>query len=378
MSGRTLLLFLSNGGSLVRWREEGLISRELLLYAEFLRQGVFETVLLFTYDPADQAILDQLAKADPIYGRMRLLAPGRAARQGLAATIDGLSRIWRARREIAKVTWVKTNQVSGSWTAVAAARLSRRPLMIRLGYLLSKRFGMNGQGFRRRMAFLLERIAFRAATRIVVTSIESQEKVAADPAVADKVRLAPTYVDVDTFRAKDRYDFDQPMIYVGRLEPAKNLLNLVRACRQAGRGLDLIGAGSLEAEIAREAQGADPPVRLLGRLPNEVVAERLQGHTIFILPSFYEGLPKVLIEAMASGLVSIASDIPGVTDLIDDGRTGYLIRGFEPADIARQIERAYGERDAALGTAARARIEDAFSLQRYVKTEAALYAEVAA
>lgn len=375
MSGRTLIFFLSNGRSLGHWREEGLLSRELLLYAEFLRQGVFDRVQLFTYDPADQAILDDLAKADPIYGRMALLAPGRRARRGFGAVLDGFGRVWRAREEIAKAAWLKTNQVSGSWTAVVAARLSRRPLMIRLGYLLSRRFVMNGQKLRWRLALLLERLAFRAATQVVVTSDDARKTVAADPAVADKVALVPTYVDVETFRAKGRYDFDRPMIYVGRLEPPKNLINLVRACRQTGRGLDLIGVGSLAAEIAREAEGADPPIRLLGRLPNEIVAERLQDHTVFILPSHYEGLPKVLVEAMASGLVSIGSDVPGVVDLIEDGRTGYLIRGFEPADIAAQIERAHAERNAALGSAARAKIEETFSLQRYLKAEAELFAQ---
>lgn len=375
MTGRTLILFLSNGRSLGHWREEGLLSRELLLYAEFLRQNVFERVLLFTYDPADQAILDDLAKADPVYGRMALLAPGSRAHRGLGAVLDGVVRVWRARNEIAQAAWLKTNQVSGSWTAVFAARLCRRPLMIRLGYLLSRRFAMNGQNLRWRLALLLERLAFRAATRVVVTSAEALKTVAADPAVARKASLVPTYVDVDTFRAKGRYDFEGPMIYVGRLEPQKNLINLVRACRQTGRGLDLIGVGSLEGEIAREAEGAHPPIRLLGRLPNEIVAERLQDHTVFILPSHYEGLPKVLIEAMATGLISIGSDVPGVVDLIEDGRTGYLIRGFETADIAAQIERAHAERNAALGSAARAKIEETFSLQRYLKAEAALFAQ---
>lgn len=369
---RRLILFLSNGRSLASWREEGLLSRELLLYAEFLRLGVFDRITLFTYDPADQAILDRLAATDPIYGRMDLLAPRRACR-GLAAAVEGMARAWRLRREIGNAAWLKTNQISGSWAAVAAAWFSGRPLMIRLGYMLSRRFALNGQPLRAGLARMLERLAFRAATRIVVTAADTEALVAGDRAVAGKVSRVPSYVDVETFRAKDRYDFDGPMIYVGRFEAQKNIVNLIRACLQAGRGLDLIGSGSLEAAVLREAEGARAPIRMLGRLPNEVVAERLRDYSVFILPSLHEGLPKVLIEAMASGLVCIASDIPGVTDLVEDGKTGYLVGGFEPADIAAQIERAHAERRSSLGAAARARIEEAFSLQRYVKAEAALY-----
>jgi glycosyltransferase involved in cell wall biosynthesis len=103
----------------------------------------------------------------------------------------------------------------------------------------------------------------------------------------------------------------------------------------------------------------------------------LAEHSLFALPSLHEGLPKVLIEAMATGLISIASDIPGVTDLIEDGVTGYLIRGFSAEDVAAAIRRARDAHNPAVGGRARATIEARFGLTRYVEAEAAIYREIA-
>jgi glycosyltransferase involved in cell wall biosynthesis len=382
-----LALFLSNGGSLSRWRAEGLLSRELLLYAEFLRRGVFETVDIFSYDAADQALLAELGRSDPIYQRMTVLTPpaGQGALSGLKASLYGFAGVLLHGARLRQARWFKTNQVSGSWAGVFASLVCRRPLMLRLGYVLSRRFELNGQSRRAALARTLEAIAFQVAEQIVVTSADARASLAARPAIAGKVSLLPTYVDVEAFREKSDYAFDGPMIYVGRLEPQKNVLNLVRACLALGRGLDLVGVGSLEPQIraliagagarAGEGEGASSAqIRLLGRMPNEVLAQALQSYSIFLLPSLHEGLPKVLIEAMACGLVCIGSDIPGITDLVEDGVSGYLIPGFEADDIAGQIARADRERDAGLGHAARRRVEDVFSLQRYAAAEAALYA----
>ncbi|HZG45335.1 MAG TPA: glycosyltransferase, partial [Allosphingosinicella sp.] len=84
-------------------------------------------------------------------------------------------------------------------------------------------------------------------------------------------------------------------------------------------------------------------------------------------------LPKVMIEAMASGLVCIGTPISGIVDLIRDGENGYLTEGIEAEAIAETVRRAFEERDAGLGRRARAIVEEAFSLERYAAREAALY-----
>lgn len=370
---RVLTLFLSNGFSLLAWEREAILSREILLYLHFLREGVFDRIQILSYDAGDRSYVKRLAEAEPLYERIDILAPPTGALTGVRAALWGLRGVVAHRRAIERSLALKTNQISGSWAALLAARLTGRPLVLRMGYLLSRRFRKNGHGLRARIAGMVEAAAFRAARHVLVTSREVAEALASDPATAEKIVLTPTYVDVSTFAPKQDYRFDEPLIWVGRMTPQKNPENLLHACKLAQRDIVLVGRGELEAKLRALAAGLPVEVTFAGLVPNDQLAAKLREHSVFILPSLHEGLPKVLIEAMASGLVCIGTRISGIEDLIEDGVNGYLVDGFEPEDIAAVIRRAYGERNAELGRRARATVEDAFSLERYAAREALLY-----
>ena len=246
-----------------------------------------------------------------------------------------------------------------------------------MGYLLSRNYRKSGYAIRAPLAAALEWVGFRAARQILVSSTDIAEILRAKPATRAKTVLTPTYVDVSTFAAKTDYRFDEPLVAVGRLARPKNLENLLLGASLAGRDVVLIGSGELEQRLREVAAGLPIRVTFAGQVPNEQLAAMLRAHSVFILPSLYEGLPKVLIEAMASGLICIGSRIPGITDLIEDGANGYLIHGFEPEAIAATIRRAFAERDPEIGRRARATVEDAFSLERYAAREAGIYASIA-
>ena len=370
---RVLTLFLSNGFSLLAWEREAILSREILLYLHFLREGVFDRIQIFSYDAGDRSYVKRLAEAEPLYERIDILAPPTGALTGVRAALWGLRGVVANRRAIERSLALKTNQISGSWTALLAARLTGRPLVLRMGYLLSRRFRKNGHGLRALIAGMVEAAAFRAARHVLVTSREVAEALASDPATAEKTVLTPTYVDVSTFAPKQDYRFDEPLIWVGRMTPQKNPENLLSACKLAQRDIVRVGRGELEAKLRALVASLPVEVTFAGLVPNDQLAAKLREHSVFILPSLHEGLPKVLIEAMASGLVCIGTRISGIDDLIEDGVNGYLVDGFEPEAIAAVIRRAYGERNAELGRRARATVEDAFSLERYAAREALLY-----
>jgi glycosyltransferase involved in cell wall biosynthesis len=107
-------------------------------------------------------------------------------------------------------------------------------------------------------------------------------------------------------------------------------------------------------------------------VPNERLADMMQDYTIFALPSLHEGLPKVLIEAMASGMVCVGTDIPGISDLIADGRTGYLAAGTSAEAIESALRRCLSEMNESIGRAARAAIEERLSIDSYARAEGAL------
>ncbi len=374
---RRLALFLSNGKSLSWWKEMGLFSREIALYLRLLEIGALDRILVFSFDARDRAFLAELAGQEPLYGRFELVAPSHGSFRRVAGLLWGVRAAVRHRRKIATADVLKTNQVDSLAAALPAALLTGRPLVFRMGYQLSRRFAMNGQKLPALLARLLEEVGYRVAKRVLVTSREMEERLAADPRLAGKIVRTPTYVDVGLFTPVDAADFDQPLVAVGRLTPQKNLLALVRACALAGTGLTLVGEGELEAELRALADALGVPLHLAGTVPNEALPALLRRHSLFILPSLHEGLPKVLIEAMAMGMICIGSRIDGITDLIRDGENGYLIDGFTPEAIAAAIVRARTERRAELGRAARRTVEETFSLELYADREAALYRTLA-
>ena len=370
---RRLTFFLSFGGSLTKWEEEGILDREILLPATLLRMGYFDDVAIFTYHPLDGEVLDGLAAADPVFRRLTLLLP-----PGQVADSRALKLVWslfgplRHRGAIARSSVMKTNQISGSWAAIIAKLLTGRPLILRLGYLLSRRHRLNGKGFAAWVSALVERIGYRLADSIVVTSADARDQVAMQSGAPQKVHLVPTYVDPTLFAAKTHYDFSAPILYVGRFTPQKNLVNLVKACAALKRELHLVGTGEQQEQLAAVAQDVGCRLAFLGRVPNTELARLMQGYTVFALPSLHEGLPKVLIEAMACGMICVGTDVPGTHDLIVDGVNGYLARGTSAEAIAAALARAFSEQRTEYGAAARRLIEQKFGIEQYARAEAAI------
>jgi glycosyltransferase involved in cell wall biosynthesis len=124
------------------------------------------------------------------------------------------------------------------------------------------------------------------------------------------------------------------LLTVGRLEPEKNPLLLIEALHTLEREtpgrylLTWVGRGELEQAVRERALelGIDERVRLLGYVPfgPELLALYRHAHA-FVHVSRTEGVPQVLIEALASGAPIVATDVGGVRELLDDGRAGILV-----------------------------------------------------
>lgn len=376
-----LVLLLSFKGSLAKWHREGILSREIELYLEHLARGTIEELAILSYDPADAASLPLIACEDDLRRKIRLVLP-KAGRKGtLGALLHSLD--FRAFRRLAKDGFdlCKTNQISGAWPALIL-RLFGVPLFARCGYLLSRRLDKNGQKLKAAIAWLLEAAVFNAARAISVTTAEAKATVERMLfGRRAEVFVSPTYVNTDLFRPNTGAGLDtETLVLVGRLEPQKNIPAIVEACRIAGKKLLLIGDGSQKALIEATAARVGAEVTIIPRMQNTEIAAVFRRHRHFILGSLHEGLPKVLIEAMSAGMVCIGTPIPGITDLVTDGETGYLATGLAAADIAAAIARADADsaRHEAISQAARALILERHSIATYVEREAAMMRRVVA
>ncbi|TXT66219.1 MAG: hypothetical protein BAJALOKI3v1_40029 [Promethearchaeota archaeon] len=123
-------------------------------------------------------------------------------------------------------------------------------------------------------------------------------------------------------------DSDEPinLIYVGKLNYSKGVPQLIRAFKEVAKEstiplrLNIIGSGQgpQKEEITSIGKECGEDVCFLGQLDQETLAKYFRKSDLFVLPSFYDGLPKVLLEALSSGCRAIITDLPGIqTTLIN-------------------------------------------------------------
>ncbi len=164
---------------------------------------------------------------------------------------------------------------------------------------------------------------------------------------------------------------------VGRMQQVKDQVMLARAFVHALElapalrprlRLVMVGDGPLRAQVQAVLDGAQ--VADLAWLPGsrDDVAEILRGLHLFALPSLAEGISNTILEAMASGLPVVATDVGGNADLVVSGQTGDIIAAADPLAMARRIVHManHPEHASVMGLAGRQRVESAFSLRAMV------------
>ena len=143
---------------------------------------------------------------------------------------------------------------------------------------------------------------------------------------SEKVFVMGTGYNSDVFHLQEdiRDRKKLRLIFAGKLSEKKGLYSLLRALRllQKPENYELAlagGYGNREeyAAICRLAEVSPCPVTFLGKLTHPELAREMNRSDVFILPSFYEGLPLVLIEAMACGLKTVCTDLPGIRPWLD-------------------------------------------------------------
>ena len=132
------------------------------------------------------------------------------------------------------------------------------------------------------------------------------------------------------------------VVFLGRLHAQKQVDTLVRAARELpDTQVVLVGDGPERARLQRLARrlGVQARVRFLGFVPHERVAGLLRGADALALPSRYEELGTALLEGMQAGLPIVASATGGISQVVDDGRTGLLVPPGDPSALAAALRR---------------------------------------
>lgn len=140
-------------------------------------------------------------------------------------------------------------------------------------------------------------------------------------------------IDIDRFSPDADPSFshdDSVVLYVGRVEEGKGIPDLIRAMSDVPAHLRIVGDGRYLDKCRRIASKELSDYEFVGEVDHEKIHREYAGADIFCLPSYNEGFPYVVLEAMASGLPVVATDLEGIRETVTDGENGVLI---EPGDV---------------------------------------------
>ncbi|WP_346293303.1 glycosyltransferase [Sphaerothrix gracilis] len=192
----------------------------------------------------------------------------------------------------------------------------------------------------------------------------------------DKMHIIHCGVDLSLFEPTASSTDKVELLYVGRLAAMKGFPILLKSLVElkntyANLHLTVVGDGEDRASLEDQVKqlGLQKIVEFVGYQSQSSVREYLKQTDIFVLPSFAEGVPVVLMEAMATQIPVIATRIAGISELVDDGYSGYLVPPGNTASLREKIEVLLQDADRRqeMGRRGRQKIEAEFSISSEAK-----------
>ena len=233
-----------------------------------------------------------------------------------------------------------------------------------------------------RLLLGVEGFAFRKARSVWVASPSLIAK--ARRLGARRVLVVPNWyvlywdeIQVDRMDAlAEKAAAEFQVLFVGRLHPVKQVDLLLKAFGKLQKRIPNVNMCVLGDGIERKnltalasALGLSDKVHFLGFVDRKTVFEMMRRSNVLALPSKVEGNPRVLIEAMIHRVPIVATNVPGIRDMVEHGERGYLVGHSDPEELARGIEYVLRNEEvaASMATRAYAYAKEIFSRERIMR-----------
>ena len=316
---------------------------------------------------------------------------------GLMAQVMALRKIIRTERPAVIETVLFNSDIAGRLAAIGTpVKVISR--LVNTDYDVVRLHDPHIRAMRFRLARLIDGWTARHLTHHICANSNAvktaamrdlnipAEKITVIKGSRDSIRLGqPSAQRRKQARMRLGLDEDQEvLINVGRQDYQKGQRYLLEATAMLASTrprLILLVAGrtgdvSTELERLRDRLGLKERVRFLGHRKD--VSEILAAADLFVFPSFYEGLPGAVIEAMALGLPIVASDIQPVRETVEEGRNALLVKPASPTELASAIERLLEDclTAQAFGRRGREIFDERFTLEQSMPRLLAFYRQV--
>jgi len=202
------------------------------------------------------------------------------------------------------------------------------------------------------------------------------------PEVADKSIVIKNAVEVEDFEETRDKEYD--IIFVGRLERAKGVDVLLKAIqileknRSVALRVAIVGDGSQVGYLRRITQDLEIRSRVEFLGIRQDISQLMRNSKVFVLPSRWEGLPMVILEAMANKVPIIATSVGGIPEIISDGVTGLLVKTDDPEELAEKVRMLLDDSSLRkrLSISAFEKVKSEYSIKEYCTNVLRLYDEV--
>ena len=254
--------------------------------------------------------------------------------------------------------------------------------------------GRKGAGRLRELAYRLTDPLCDLTLQVSQAGLERYVKIGAVP--RHKIRCLHNGVDLDEFkpdfearaRLRRAMGLDGLFVWlaVGRLEPQKDYFTMIQAfrkvqCEQPASRLLIVGEGSLRLAIEKMVIEFELKDKIIFLGIRRDIANIMNAADAYVMSSTWEGLPNVLLEAHATGLPAVVTDVGGNREVVQDGITGFIVPPKSPEALAHAMLRLMNlsqEERQRMGEAARRHVEMNFDLRKRVENLRVLYQELLA
>lgn len=196
----------------------------------------------------------------------------------------------------------------------------------------------------RKGLFGIEEEIVKKSDIITAVSLSSADDLTTYHPVKKQITIVHNGVDTNFFTPVKKKTELNSILYTGRLEVFKGLFDLIESagpvCKKyPSARFILIGTGTILESLKKHVSklNLDDNFLFTGRLSKSEIIKYYQNSTIFVLPSYREGFPTSLLEAMSCGIPSIATNVEGNFELIKNGDNGLLVPPKSPDKLAESI-----------------------------------------